>query len=116
LLSAIEPSNLPNGQNCRSARKAVAGFRVFDANTKGAAAGFIRARRFGANAGNRVLAADDGIGIRSRISRFKRHPDVTRMATVVLVKIMMVALNFTFIAVAARALDIVGFGNYSILF
>jgi O-antigen/teichoic acid export membrane protein len=51
-----------------------------------------------------------------RIGRFGRHPDVMRMATVVLVKIMMVALNFAFIAVAARALNIVGFGNYSILF
>lgn len=62
------------------------------------------------------MTTDEGTSLRSRVRRFSLRPDVVSMATVVLVKIMMVALNFTLIALAARALDIVGFGNYSILF
>lgn len=52
----------------------------------------------------------------ARLAAFARRPDVSGMAVVVAVKAIMVGLNFTLIALAARALDTEGFGYYSILF
>jgi len=51
-----------------------------------------------------------------RLGRLLRRPDVRGIAVVAGIKAAMVALNFTLIALAARGLDTVGFGYYSILF
>lgn len=56
------------------------------------------------------------ISARDRVAAFLQRPDIRGMAVVILIKGMMVVLNFTLIALAARALDTDGFGYYSILF
>ena len=53
---------------------------------------------------------------RGRLGQLLRRPEVRGIATVAIIKATMVALNFTLIALAARSLDTVGFGYYSILF
>ncbi|MEO3386306.1 lipopolysaccharide biosynthesis protein [Mesorhizobium sp. CAU 1741] len=54
--------------------------------------------------------------IGQRVKELLRRPDVRGMAVVILIKVMMVVLNFTLIALAARALDTLGFGYYSVLY
>ena len=54
--------------------------------------------------------------LRERLVSLLRRPEMRGMALVIVVKVMMVVLNFTLIALAARALDAEGFGYYSILF
>jgi len=53
---------------------------------------------------------------RGGLGQLLRRPEVRGIATVAIIKATMVALNFTLIALAARSLDTVGFGYYSILF
>lgn len=56
------------------------------------------------------------VSMRDRVVAFLLRPDIRGMAVVILIKGMMVVLNFALIALAARALDTDGFGYYSILF
>lgn len=51
-----------------------------------------------------------------RLGALMRRPDLMGMATVVSVKVGMVALNFTLITLAARSLSADMFGHYSVLF
>lgn len=61
-------------------------------------------------------AAKPAQSLRERAIALALRPEIIGMASVILVKVMMVTLNFTLIALAARTLDNAAFGNYSILF
>ena len=63
-----------------------------------------------------AVTVQPGRSVREKVVALLRRPEMRGMAVVILVKAMMVALNFTLIALAARALDTEGFGYYSILF
>lgn len=56
------------------------------------------------------------LSMRDRLVAILQRPDIRGMAGVIGVKVVMVVLNFTLIALAVRALDTHEFGYYSILF
>lgn len=56
------------------------------------------------------------LSMRDRLVAILQRPDIRGMAGVIGVKVVMVVLNFTLIALAARALETDEFGYYSILF
>lgn len=63
-----------------------------------------------------AMDAPAPVSLRDKIVGMLLRPEMRGMALVIVVKAMMVILNFTLIALAARALDAENFGYYSILF